>query len=111
MSRSRKALTKRRLQDIRGARQGGTCMVAKTRITKKTLKKPDEFVTWGSKAMAYVLSHATYIVLGVVLVAAIIVAAYLWRQHQTTREEMAFTLLGKGIALYEQEGKREQALP
>jgi len=86
-------------------------MVAKTRITKKTLKKPDEFITWGSKAMAYILSHATYIVLGVVLVAAIIVAAYFWRQHEATREEMAFTLLGKGIALYEQEGRREQALP
>jgi tetratricopeptide (TPR) repeat protein len=86
-------------------------MAAKTRITKKRLKKPDEFVTWGSRAMAYVLAHVTYIVLGVLLVVAIVMASFFWRQHQAAREEMAFTLLGKGIALYEQEGKREQALP
>jgi tetratricopeptide (TPR) repeat protein len=82
-------------------------MAAKTRITKKTLRKPDEFITWGSRAMAYALAHITYIVLGILLV----VASFFWRQHQAAREEMAFTLLGKGIALYEQEGKREQALP
>ena len=86
-------------------------MVVKTRITKKTLKKPDEFVTWGSRTMAYVMAHITYIVLGFLLVAALVVAFFLWRQHQATREEMAFTLLGKGIAFYEQEGTREQALP
>jgi len=86
-------------------------MAAKTRITKKTLRKPDEFITWGSRAMAYALAHITYIVLGILLVVAIVVASFLWRQHQAARDEMAFTLLGKGIALYEQEGKREQALP
>jgi len=86
-------------------------MAAKTRITKKRLKKPDEFITWGSRAMAYALAHITYIMLGLLLVAAIVVAFFLWRQHQAASEEMAFTLLGKGIALYEQEGKREQALP
>jgi tetratricopeptide (TPR) repeat protein len=86
-------------------------MAAKTRITKKKLKKADEFVTWGSKAMTYALAHITYIVLGVLLVVAVIVASFFWRQHQAAREEMAFTLLGKGITLYEQEGKREQALP
>jgi tetratricopeptide (TPR) repeat protein len=86
-------------------------MAAKTRITKKTLKKPDEFVTWGSRAMAYALAHITYIVLGILLVVALIVASFFWRQHQAAKEEMAFTLLGKGIALYEQEGRREQAFP
>ena len=86
-------------------------MAAKTRITKKRLKKPDEFITWGSRAMAYALAHIAYIVLGLLLAAAIVVAFFLWRQHQTASEEMAFTLLGKGIALYEQEAKREQALP
>jgi predicted negative regulator of RcsB-dependent stress response len=111
MSRLRNALTKRRLQDIRDGRQRGKGMAAKTRITKKKLKKPDEFITWGSRAMAYALAHITYIVLGVLLVVAIIVASFFWRQHQAASEETAFTLLGKGITLYEQEGKREQALP
>jgi tetratricopeptide (TPR) repeat protein len=86
-------------------------MAAKTRITKKALKKPDEFISWGSRVMAYAFAHISYIVLGVLLVAAIIVAVFLWRQHEATREEMAFTLLGKGIALYQQEATREQAFP
>jgi tetratricopeptide (TPR) repeat protein len=111
MSSLRKALTKRQLQDIRNGRQRGKGMAAKTRITKKRLKKPDEFITWGSRALAYALAHIAYIVLGLLLAAAIVVAFFLWRQHEAAREEMAFTLLGKGIALYEQEGKREQALP
>jgi predicted negative regulator of RcsB-dependent stress response len=89
----------------------GKSMAAKTRITKKKLKKPDEFVNWGARAIDYVLAHITYIVLGVLLVVALVVASFFWRQHEATKEEMAFTLLGKGIALYEQEGKRDQALP
>jgi tetratricopeptide (TPR) repeat protein len=86
-------------------------MVAKQKITKKKLKKPDEFVNWGAKAMAYAMAHITYIVLGVLLVVALVVASFFWRQHEASREETAFTLLGKGIALYEQEAKGEQALP
>jgi len=86
-------------------------MVAKRRIPKKKLKEPDEFITWGSQAMAYALSHIRYIALGVLLVAAIIAALFLWRQHQAASEEMAFALLGKGITLYQQEEKREEALP
>jgi tetratricopeptide (TPR) repeat protein len=84
-------------------------VVAKTRITKKKLKQADEFVTWGSKAANYALTHIGYIVLTVFLAAAIIVAIFLWRQHQAASEEMAYTLLGKGIVLYHQEDKREQA--
>jgi predicted negative regulator of RcsB-dependent stress response len=105
-------LTKRTLEDIKmGNRLRKKTMVARRKITKKTLKKPDEFVTWASQAMTYVLSHIGYIVLGVVLIAAIIVALFLWRQDQAIREEMAFTLLGRGITLYHQEEKREETLP
>ena len=86
-------------------------VVAKRRITKKQLREPDEFVTVGAKAMQYATAHLTYIVLGVLLLAAIIVALVFWRQHQAASEEMAFTLLGKGITVYQQEEKREEALP
>jgi tetratricopeptide (TPR) repeat protein len=86
-------------------------MVAKRRITKKQLREPDEFITVGAKAMKYATTHLTYIGLGVLLLAAIIVAIVLWHQHQTVREDMAFTLLGRGITLYQQEEKREDALP
>jgi tetratricopeptide (TPR) repeat protein len=86
-------------------------VVAKRRITKKQLREPDEFVTVGAKAMKYVTAHLTYIGLGVLLLAVIIVAILLWRQHQAVREDMAFTLLGRGITLYQQEEKREDALP
>lgn len=86
-------------------------MVAKRRITKKQLREPDEFVTVGAKAMKYAMAHLTYIGLGVLLLAAIIVALVFWRQHQAASEDMAFTLLGRGIALYQQEEKREEALP
>ncbi|OGP53163.1 MAG: hypothetical protein A2Y65_06700 [Deltaproteobacteria bacterium RBG_13_52_11] len=85
-------------------------MAAKMRISKKKLKEQDEFITWGSKAMNYALTHIGYIALGVFLVAAIVVALFIWRQHQAASEEMAYTLLGKGIALYHQEQKREEAL-
>jgi tetratricopeptide (TPR) repeat protein len=93
-----------------GTRKGES-VVARRRITKKQLKAPDEFISWGSKAMQYAMAHLTYIVLGVLLLAAIIVALVLWRQHQAASEEMAFTLLGRGIALYQQEKKQEEALP
>jgi tetratricopeptide (TPR) repeat protein len=86
-------------------------VVAKRRITKKQLREPDEFITVGAKAMKYTMAHLTYIGLGVLLLAAIIVALVLWRQHQAASEDMAFTLLGRGIALYQQEEKREEALP
>jgi len=85
-------------------------MAAKRRIPKKKLREPDEFITWGSQAMTYVLSHIRYIVLGVLLIAAITAALFLWWQHRAATEEMAFTLLGKGITLYQQEEKREEAL-
>jgi tetratricopeptide (TPR) repeat protein len=93
-----------------GTRKGES-VVAKRRVTKKQLKAPDEFISWGSKAMQYAMAHLTYIGLGVLLLAAIIVALVLWRQHQAASEEMAFTLLGRGIALYQQDEKREEALP
>lgn len=85
-------------------------MAAKRRITKKRMKEPDEFISWGSKAMTYALTHVKYIVLGVLLLAVLIVAIVLWWQHRAAREETAFTLLGKGIALYQQADEREEAL-
>ena len=86
-------------------------MVAKRRITKKQLREPDEFITVGAKAMNYAIAHLRYIGLGVLLLAAIIVALVLWRQHHAASEDMAFTLLGRGITLYQQEEKRKEALP
>jgi tetratricopeptide (TPR) repeat protein len=85
-------------------------MVVKRRIPKKKLKEPDEFVTWGSKVTNYVLTHIGFIAVGAFLVAAIIVALFLWRQHQVTSEEVAYALLGKGVALYHQNERREEAL-
>jgi tetratricopeptide (TPR) repeat protein len=85
-------------------------MAAKMRIPKKKLKEPDEFITWGAKATNYALTHIKYIVLGVFLAAAIIAALFLWRQHEAASEEVAYTLLSKGINLYHQEQKREEAL-
>jgi tetratricopeptide (TPR) repeat protein len=93
-----------------GTREGKN-VVAKRRITKKQLKAPDEFISWGAKAMNYAMAHLTYIVLGVLLLVAIILALVFLRQHQAASEEMAFTLLGRGIALYQQEEKQEEALP
>jgi len=85
-------------------------VVAKRRITKKKLKEPDEFITWGSRVVNYVLAHLRYIGLGILLVVVIILALFFWRQHLTASEEMAFTLLGRGISLYHQEEKVGEAL-
>ena len=85
-------------------------MVAKRKIPKKKLKEPDEFITWGSRAMNYALVHLKYIGLGFLLVGVIILALILWRQHMTISEERAFALLGRGITLYHQEEKTKEAL-
>ena len=74
-----------------GTREKGS-VVAKRRITKKQLREPDEFITVGAKAMQYATTHLTYIGLGVLLLAAIIVALVLWRQHQAASEDMALPL-------------------
>ena len=85
-------------------------MVVKKRITKKDLKKPDEFVTWGSRAMDYVTARKTYIGLGALVLALVVLAVFFHRQHVIANEERAFTLLGNGINLYHQEDKRAEAL-
>jgi len=84
-------------------------MVAAKRITKKQLKQPDEFVTWGSRAMNYLVARINYIGLGLLVLGVIVLAVFLWRQHVAATQERAFTLLGKGISLYEQDDKDDDA--
>ena len=83
---------------------------AKTKITRKQLKQPDEFVSWGSRALHYAVTHVKYIVLGTLLLVALIVALVLWRQHETVSEELAYTRLAQGIALFHDEQRRAEAL-
>jgi predicted negative regulator of RcsB-dependent stress response len=83
---------------------------AKTKITRKQLKQPDEFVSWGARALRYAVAHIKYIVLGSLLLVAIIAALVLWRQHETTSEELAYTRLAQGIALFHDEQRREESL-
>jgi predicted negative regulator of RcsB-dependent stress response len=83
---------------------------AKTKITRKRLKQPDEFVSWGAQALHYAITHVKYIVLGSLLLVAIIVALVLWRQHETASEEVAYTRLAQGIVLFHDEQRREEAL-
>jgi predicted negative regulator of RcsB-dependent stress response len=83
---------------------------AKMKITRKQLKQPDEFVSWGAQALHYAVAHLKYIVLGTLLLVAIIVALVLWRQHETVSEELAYTRLAQGIALFHDEQRREEAL-
>ena len=85
-------------------------MDAKTKITRKQLKQPDEFVSWGAQALHYAVAHLKYIVLGTLLLVAIIVALVLWRQHEQVSEELAYTRLAQGIALFHEEQRREEAL-
>ena len=56
-------------------------MVAKKRITKKDLKKPDEFVTWGSRAMDYVTARKTYIGLGALVLALVVLAVFFYHEQ------------------------------
>jgi predicted negative regulator of RcsB-dependent stress response len=82
----------------------------KTKITRRQLKQPDEFVSWGSQALHYAVAHVKYIVLGSLLLVGIIVALVLWRQHEATSEELASTRLAQGIVLFHDEQRREEAL-
>lgn len=103
-------LTKEDLKYIRRIIREGEIMVAKKRIPKKKLKEPDEFITWGSRLMNYILSHVRYIGLGILLLGVIILVLILWRQHMIASDERAFGLLGKGIHLYHQGEKKEEAV-
>ena len=79
------------------------------KITRKQLKQPDEFVSWGAQALHYAVAHLKYIVLGTLLLVVIIVALVLWRQHETVSEELAYTRLAQGITLFHDEQRREEA--
>lgn len=103
-------MTRGVLEDIRSGRREEKVVVAKRRIPKKKLREPDEFITWGSRAMNYALDHIRHIGLGFLLIGVIIVGFILWRQHLAAGEEQAFTLLGKGIRFYHQEEKIGEAL-
>jgi predicted negative regulator of RcsB-dependent stress response len=83
---------------------------AKTKITRKQLKRPDEFVSWGAQVLHYAVAHLKYIVLGSLLLAAIIVALVLWQQHEAASEELAYTRLAQGIALFHDEQRRAESL-
>lgn len=85
-------------------------MAAAKKISKKQLKTPDEFITWGSRAMEAVVRRRTYIGVGILVVAAIVLSIYLWKQHVTSREEAAFAVLSKAVNLYQTDNKEKDAL-
>lgn len=67
-------------------------MATKKKITRKELKKPDEFVSKTTEMYRYALENWKFFVSGLVIVAMILGVGYLWRRHVTQREAEAFTL-------------------
>jgi len=85
-------------------------MAAAKKITKKQLKAPDEFITWGSRAMEAVVRRRTHIGVAILVVAAIVLSVYLWKQHVTSREEAAFAALSEAVKLQQTDNKEKDAL-
>ncbi|RLA80141.1 MAG: hypothetical protein DRG36_03820 [Deltaproteobacteria bacterium] len=69
----------------------------KRRLPRKKIKEPDEFRTWGSRALDYVIAHRRAFTAVAVIVAAIVVSSVIWIRYQQRREERAYALLSEGI--------------
>jgi tetratricopeptide (TPR) repeat protein len=57
-----------------------------TKLDKRDLKTPDEFMTWGSKATAYVAENAVMVIGGTIVVLLLIAGGFGWMHQQKQRE-------------------------
>jgi len=69
----------------------------KKRLPRKKIKEPDEFRTWGSRALDYIIAHRRAITALVIMVAVIVASSVIWIRYQQRREEKAYALLSEGI--------------
>jgi tetratricopeptide (TPR) repeat protein len=60
--------------------------------------------------MSYVVAHRNTITYVAIALAVVVLAVVVWNRHVTAVEERAFTLLSKGIALYQEDAKGEDTL-
>jgi len=67
-------------------------MATKKKITRKELKKPDEFVSKTTELYQYALENWKFFVSGIVVIVLILGAGYLWRRHTIQKETAAFAL-------------------
>jgi predicted negative regulator of RcsB-dependent stress response len=76
--------------------------VAKYKITRKSLKKPDEFLTVSQKVVAFFIEHSrvSLIVAGCVLVAAL--AAVILNYERDNKLRQASTAFARAFDLYQQ---------
>ncbi len=83
-------------------------MATKKKITRKELKKPDEFVSKTTELYQYALENWKFFVSGIVVIILILGVGYLWRRHKIQEETAAFALYHQ-IQLTSQESKASSA--
>jgi len=67
-------------------------MATKKKITRKELKKPDEFVSKTTELYRYALENWKFFVSGLIIAALILGMGYMWRRHAIHRETAAFAM-------------------
>jgi tetratricopeptide (TPR) repeat protein len=70
--------------------------VATQKLTKQQLKKPDEFLTWGSKAMEFVAGNAWMVGAGALVTLLLIASVFGWLHNRDVRELEASGKLAAG---------------
>ncbi len=70
-------------------------MATKKKITRKELKKPDEFVSKTTELYRYALENWRFFAAGLIVIALVIGGGFLWHRHKIQRETTAFSLYHK----------------
>lgn len=72
-----------------------------TKMDKRELKKPDEFVSWGTRAAQYAADNALVVIGGALLVLVLVASTYAWMHNRGAREVEAAKSLYAGEKLME----------
>ena len=69
-------------------------MTGKKKITKKKLKKPDEFIHFTEKALLFITHHIKQIVAGGIIVFIVILSIFFFYKWEKQKEENAYRQFG-----------------
>ncbi len=67
-------------------------MATKKKITRKELKKPDEFVSTTTEIYQYILRNWKFFASGLVVIAILMGVGFMWHRHAIRKEMAAFSL-------------------
>jgi tetratricopeptide (TPR) repeat protein len=72
-------------------------MTGKKKITKKKLKKPDEFINFTEEALLFITHHIKQIVAGGIIVFIVILSIFFFHRWEKQKEEDAYRQFGLAV--------------